>query len=1286
MDESESIEFLDEDGYEESSYPTDSTEYDFSSSNSSLSKELKLLGDIIFKGTKYRRYQRAAEEEIPFMFIIERNGNIINLLEKLNKEKDIVTNFNDFLDEDIKLNPYDFILLFYKVNKDKDKKYLVENFNKIHEVANLPKFYMENFEGDKTKLEERFDFFVEKTKEEFKKIENFYQNIENFKTEDKYEDVLKTFTVDNTNVEIEIRDGDYLFDKNNMKIIFDKIKANNFFSYIRLDDDKNSFYKIFTGGNKKYENFIEYNETVPFEKNRMYLFYEIKYQNRYIIDRVEINLSESKSTINFFEDTLGFIKDQMKILLPDIVFLKQEDKTISGDFQITIDDFDETKLYYLTLFSDVFSEFLFIREDSSVRSLKENIKYYYVGTDQTRLYLNYSVYFNIKKLYNNKYLVKYTSKTTSAKIIKEFMLVLLKLFWYYNNLDEKEINYLSFVLNPYEGVDGSGLGGKLEDNMMEETAVKTKKIEALMKIDKNLYQKRVYVRTCPCQKQPIPIAQEDVKDWENYEVNGKKRNVVLFPPEESTQKVPKHYYVCPDDDYKNFSLRENPDFSSPYPLIPCCNINKFQKDVYKDYDKIRENPSKYWSKKEEYKGKGVTTLKTLKILSSGRKGILVDYASKFLSNVEKLDYLREGIYSSSKSSFLHCLFLTYNFINFQDKDIKIDRVMKKYLNSSLEYREKIVTSFRSNLQIVNWIDFQICMQETYDYTLAEINQLIKNPDVNLESEKFYRFFETFFMVNIFVFVYDKDAETTYLETPNHQYFHVRIIRENLPCIFLLKHKRKYSFNVYEIITKGDDKNIKNPYIFDTRFSKYMKHYISNNSKYFIKKGDILRKNCFNILDWCVILKDYKIISQMINSSGRMFGFSFQASEDEKDLITVFTQSCPPIHTKVEEKIYLTKKKKCVKIFGNNYKIGSNGLWYPVNDIVFGFFVPCEDIERKNGKDEKQCKNYEIVLGKEEKDRELENVKICKYNSQVFLQLIKWLYFLGEERNPENFFEDYIVEDKKLTPESLVSRKFILPMRFPKEIENVKEGIKYLNRFIPEIFDKKIFMYPELYKTILRNLLNFEKANFGVEIPRKNVLENLLVNEEDFQKYQFNKVLISSDFDYWKNNIINKNIKINVISDESICYKTPFVWKNDTTDKIYIVQNNKDDSLIVSLVCCKLNQMFKDSIPYEYTLKNLWFVIKIYYKRYNFGWTFEKLKEYIYSVMDRKLYFKNEEECLDFLIKNKISFKMEKEFSYLIYSKTGDKISITRKYIIDDNVPLEIFNYSDGGHASLIPII
>ena len=43
MDESENIEFLDEEGYQDPTEYTDLTEYDFSSSSSSLSKELKLI-------------------------------------------------------------------------------------------------------------------------------------------------------------------------------------------------------------------------------------------------------------------------------------------------------------------------------------------------------------------------------------------------------------------------------------------------------------------------------------------------------------------------------------------------------------------------------------------------------------------------------------------------------------------------------------------------------------------------------------------------------------------------------------------------------------------------------------------------------------------------------------------------------------------------------------------------------------------------------------------------------------------------------------------------------------------------------------------------------------------------------------------------------------------------------------------------------------------------------------------------------------------------------------------
>ena len=115
-------------------------------------------------------------------------------------------------------------------------------------------------------------------------------------------------------------------------------------------------------------------------------------------------------------------------------------------------------------------------------------------------------------------------------------------------------------------------------------------------------------------------------------------------------------------------------------------------------------------------------------------------------------------------------------------------------------------------------------------------------------------------------------------------------------------------------------------------------------------------------------------------------------------------------------------------------------------------------------------------------------------------------------------------------------------------------------------------------------------------------------------------------------------------------------------------------------------MFDNGTDYKTTIKNLWSSIKTYYNRYDFGWSFEKLKLYINSKLDRETYFKNSQECLDFLIKNKISFTLEDKFSYIVYGKVNDKMSITRKYIIDDSIPLELYGFSSGAYASMLPII
>ena len=302
--------------------------------------------------------------------------------------------------------------------------------------------------------------------------------------------------------------------------------------------------------------------------------------------------------------------------------------------------------------------------------------------------------------------------------------------------------------------------------------------------------------------------------------------------------------------------------------------------------------------------------------------------------------------------------------------------------------------------------------------------------------------------------------------------------------------------------------------------------------------------------------------------------------------------------------------------------------------------------------------------------------------------MKWLY-LKENIDLEKWFDKNVKEDPEMNPEYLVAQKFNIPLRFPIEIKTTKEGICYLSKYIPEIFDKKsakIYLYPQLYHSTKRNLINFIKANQDLVIPNRKTLSNVLVYEKDFKKYSFNKILIGGDFNYWENNIVKEKQEITDIGEDYVNYKIPFIFKNNKSGKIYIIQNTEDNLLTVSIVISKVYQMFKDGGKYEINLKNIWSLIKAYYPKYNFGWTFDKLKDFINSKTERQIYFKNETECLDFLIKNKISFQLEDKFSYIVYSKVNDKINVSRKYIIDDQIPLEIYSFSSGAYASMLPII
>ena len=75
----------------------------------------------------------------------------------------------------------------------------------------------------------------------------------------------------------------------------------------------------------------------------------------------------------------------------------------------------------------------------------------------------------------------------------------------------------------------------------------------------------------------------------------------------------------------------------------------------------------------------------------------------------------------------------------------------------------------------------------------------------------------------------------------------------------------------------------------------------------------------------------------------------------------------------------------------------------------------------------------------------------------------------------------------------------------------------------------------------------------------------------------------------------------------------------------------------------------------------------------------------WKIFEQKFKLSDYNECLKFLYDSNIPYKINKEYSYVVYSKINDKIKISGKYIIDDNRYYYLYKYSEGGFASLHPI-
>ena len=1267
-------------------------------SSSTFSSELKSIEDIVLKSEQGKLFEMAEKTNTPQKFIFKINGELISAKDKIKNSKNILENYEYFFERNIKIFPKDFVMLFYIANQNKSKKNLIENFNMFSILLGNEEFYIEAFEDYKDKFERTYQIYMDKTLVDYDKFKIFYKKIEKLKPSQDINTITDTVKEYTTKVEIKVTDSDYMFDKYNAEIIFNNMKTTPEFNFIRMKLKGQNLYKFYSGDTSKYPSYIVNNDSIEAEEDTIYIFYKLNIQNIDYSGIIGINLLTSIMTLEYSGQELSLMKEKISQFYPSIKFLETSEKSMTGDFEIEFPNFDETKLYYLTLFDSIVSEFLFIREVASPRSLKENIKYYYVGTDEVRDYTNYSIFFNINRLQGDKYIVSFNSKKHSAKLIKEFIYVMNKLITRYNEQTNDKIPFYGMVTTPYTGINGSGLGGKEEDRNIVETQKYKKKIDNLYLKNKNLFSKNYYARSCTCQKQPIIIPEEDVKDWKNYTFDGKKRNVVLFPPQESTQKVTKDYYVCPDDDYPILTLRQNPDNASEYPLVPCCNISNFPEDLYKDYDKIREKPNTYWASREEYKGKGKGILKTNKILSMDREGYLPENIEKILKEIENNKFIREGVMKNNPSSFFFIFFkigkeyekifdkekLPSNYINF------FNYITGEYGNYNIEtkksYFGKLLNFIGSDKNPgLNFVkNFrEIIYQETYNYNTEEIDNIIKDRTREKDSRLFYRLMEFMFCVNVYVFVYDKDTESTYLEIPENDRYHIREIREELPCVLVLKHLRKNKFSVYEVIKTEEVMNETNSkYIFPPKYNRYFKNKIYSENTYYIveNKNMEIRKNPYNNINWGKILRDYSVVSQKINRSGRTFSYNLKYEEDK--IMTIFCKPTFPFNAPVSDEIFDAPKKDIVKLFGSDYKKGSEGLWYPLNDFEQGFFIYSSEI----GKNEMVCKDYLIILNKNNKVRLYENIKICKRNAHVFTQSVLWLYILEQGVDYQKWSKKYLMKDEKLDKKIFSVNYITIPPRFPKNIKTTVDGIEYLNKYLPRVFEKKmIYLYPELYDHINMYMINYLKKFIGYAL-KQEVIANYYQNKADFKYNQFNQIIIGQDkFILWKEKNIETNRNKNSIYEQEDMAKTEsFFWYNQDVKTAYYVQNNEEQSFIVSFMNSLVWNF--EELKYDYYTKpySIWKNLSVL-KEKRTGWNYENLKEFIKTKINKTIYLKDKQECLNYLTQNKIPYQINKEYSYIVYAKINDKIKIVDKYIIDDKGYLEFFKYSEGGYASLMPI-
>lgn len=290
---------------------------------------------------------------------------------------------------------------------------------------------------------------------------------------------------------------------------------------------------------------------------------------------------------------------------------------------------------------------------------------------------------------------------------------------------------------------------------------------------KNVFKKTGYKTSCrPKSRMPTIITETDAKAMNPL-------RVLKFPKDgDTTLGIPQEFLTCTDPEYPFPGIAS---LSGGNLFVPCCfNKNPRSSRAFLEYYRGEKDTQ---PKGTEHVKSEFQIIKTF-----GDVGKLPSVIHQFLiALMPDKSFYRMGTHDSPCTTM-------HSLQHLVQKETKTDRTL----------RNDLMNFFGTNLNV--------CKQENPDMSLDQIQEAIGLATTYLDPRRYIRLLETYYNLNIVVFVKDKKTEEVTIMTPHFKSFHVRsLFVPDRPFAFLYEHwgtspdrYTKRLHPVCEMIVSDDD--------------------------------------------------------------------------------------------------------------------------------------------------------------------------------------------------------------------------------------------------------------------------------------------------------------------------------------------------------------------------------------------------------------------------------------------------------------------------------------------------